>query len=224
MSHFKYPKTFHLPWSEGLQNDDRLIPTVDVFHGRNIIVTEKMDGENTSMYRDHIHARSLDSKHHPSRNLVKALHGVIQHEIPEGWRICGENLYATHSIHYRYLPSYFLVFGIYDDKNVCLSWDETLDWCGLLGLQTVPLLYRGPWDEDIVKDCWTKESVFTGPNKETDEQEGYVLRVAEAFDYEKFGRSVAKFVRKNHVQTDEHWLLKPVVPNGVISNADGTTG
>lgn len=36
-----------------------------------VVITEKMDGENTTLYRDGLHARSLDSRHHPSRNWVK---------------------------------------------------------------------------------------------------------------------------------------------------------
>ena len=36
--------------------------------GKQVIVTEKMDGENTSMYRHRIHARSIDSLPHPSRD------------------------------------------------------------------------------------------------------------------------------------------------------------
>ena len=104
-AYFKYPRTFHLPWSPGVNRDDQILVGVDYFRGQQVIVTEKLDGENTSMYSDHFHARSLDSRHHPSRAWVKTLHGGIKHEIPSGWRICGENLYARHSIHYRGLPT-----------------------------------------------------------------------------------------------------------------------
>ena len=105
----KFPKISHLPWSEGVdERTDRVFSQVDVaenFQGREVVVTEKMDGENTSMYGDYIHARSLNSRNHPSRNWVKNLHAGIAHEIPDGWRVCGENVYAEHSIHYRGLPS-----------------------------------------------------------------------------------------------------------------------
>jgi dihydroneopterin aldolase len=39
------------------------------------------------------------------------------------------------------------------------------------------------------------------------------VRLEDAFDYRDFRRSVAKFVRKNHVQTDEHWMAGEVIPN-----------
>ncbi|MBW5466963.1 2'-5' RNA ligase [Brevibacillus formosus] len=205
----KYPRTFHLPWSRSRTDDDKILRTVGHFEGKEVVVTEKLDGENTTLYRNHIHARSLDSKDHASRHWVKMLHGTISFHIPEGWRICGENVYALHSIYYEHLTSYFYVFSIWNENNECLSWDETVEWAALLGLETAPVLYRGIWSEETVKSCYTKKSVFGG------EQEGYVVRLTERFSYEDFKQSVAKFVRKNHVQTDQHWLSKPVVPNGI---------
>lgn len=215
MSHFhKYPRTYHLPWSPGTTSDDRILPNVKHFEGLEIVVTDKLDGENTSMYSDHIHARSLDSNHHPSRTWVKVLHGQIGHQIPPGWRICGENVYALHSIPYTKLEGYFYVFGIYDDKNQCLSWDETVEYAAMLDLPVVPVLYRGPWDEEKVKACWTGNSTAS-PG---DQQEGYVVRVADSFSYGAqdeglFSKFTAKYVRRGHVQTDQHWMQQEVVPN-----------
>ena len=203
----KYPRTFHFPWSPGTTSDDRILKSFEHFLGRPVVVTEKMDGENTTMYSNHIHARSLDSAHHPSRTIVKQLHGQIKHEIPEGWRVCGENLYAKHSIAYDQLPAYFLVFSIWTDKNVCLSWSDTKEWCSLLGLHTVPELYVGLFSEDTIR------SMFSGTSKFGGEQEGYVVRTVEGFPYSEFATHVAKYVRKNHVQTSEFWMTQPVVPN-----------
>ncbi len=206
---YKYPRTMHLPWSDKLQNDDRRIESLDAFIGQEIICTEKMDGENTSMYRDYIHARSPSPMSpHPSRTRIKQLHDRIRHDIPEGWRICGENLYAKHSIHYRGLPSYFLCFGIYD-KDQCLSWDETLEWCTLLDISTVPELYRGPWSPETIMRLYRSDTMW-------DKCEGYVVRVTRSFKYEEFDKVVAKYVRANHVQTDSHWMFKPVEPNETI--------
>ena len=212
--HYKYARTYHFPWSLGTTSDDRILKSVEHFNGKEVVISEKLDGENTSCYRDHIHARSLDSGHHPSRTYVKTLHGHIQYDIPKDFRICGENLQACHSIFYRNLEAYFYVFGIYNDQNICLSWDETVEYANLLGLKTVPVLYRGLWDEEKVKACWTGESVAS-PG---DQQEGYVVRVADAFphDVQDNGLSslyTAKMVRENHVQTSEHWMNQAIVPN-----------
>ena len=96
----KYPRTYHAPWSQGATNDDKIHKTMDHFLGKRVIVTEKMDGESCSFYNDYIHARSLDSVNHYTRNWVKQFHANnIMGNIP-GLRICGENLYAVHSIKY----------------------------------------------------------------------------------------------------------------------------
>lgn len=207
----KYPRTFHLPWSDGLSGDDKRILTLDILKGNEVVVTEKLDGENTTIYNDGVHARSLDSKHHPSRVWIKAKQGELGYQIPPEYRICGENMYAKHSIHYRFLTTYFYVFGIYMG-DICLSWDDTVEFATLLGLETTPVLYRGPWDEQKIKACWTGNSFFS-KDGEFDPQEGYVVRVASAFPYEKHSEYTAKFVREKHVQTSSHWMEEEVVPN-----------
>ncbi len=141
----KYPRTAYLPWSSGAGADISI--DTGVFCNRRVIVTEKMDGENTTLYRDYIHARSLDSRHHVSRDWVKKLQSEIGWEIPDGWRVCGENMWAKHSIFYQDLTSYFLAFGIWNEFNICLSWDETVSWLDILGLKIVNILYDGVYDE-----------------------------------------------------------------------------
>lgn len=213
----RYPRTFHLPWSPGVTSDDRILDTVDeAFGGAEIVVTEKLDGECTTMYTDYLHARSVDYAPHPSRDRVRALHGHLGHDIPEGWRICGENVYAMHSIAYTDLPAYFLVFSIWNTRNECLSWDETVLWAKLLGLHVVPVLYRGPWDVRAVRALdGVSVSQFGGA------REGYVVRRASSFHYRAFRQSVAKYVRKEHVQTDVHWKARAVVPNQLCNDLSG---
>lgn len=200
--HIKYPRTFHLPWSESITNDDKVFQNVDHWKNKIVVVTEKMDGENTTLYNDYIHARSIDSGNHPSRDWVKNFWSTIKYKIPDGWRICGENLYAKHSIHYENLKSYFLGFSIFDDRNMCLNWDETLTWFDYLEIEPVRELYRGLFDEKKFKDSW-----------DTVDSEGYVVRTIDEFHYDNFSKNVGKYVRKNHVQTDKHWSNMKIVPN-----------
>lgn len=201
-TYIKYPRTPHLPWSPGATEDDIHKTDFPELKGKWVVVLEKMDGENTTMYRDHIHARSIDSGYHQSRTWVTNLWGAIKHEIPEGWRICGENLQAAHSIKYENLPSYFMVFSIWNEKNECLSWKETVEWCELLGLNTVPVLARMVY-------C----VVYPVIDPET--QEGYVIRLADGFHYDDFTKYVGKYVRENHIQTSEHWRNGQMVENGL---------
>jgi hypothetical protein len=203
----KYPRTYHLPWSPGVTKDDKIITSLDtLINSKEIVITEKMDGENTTLYRDYIHNRSLDYiKPHPSRGYIKELHSVIKQDIPPNWRICGENLYAKHSIHYTNLPTYFLVFSIWNEYNQCLSWGKTLEYCSLLNLQPVPIIYTGPWNIDFIKSI-----------KLNKDQEGYVIRVESSFHYDQFSTSIVKYVRANHVTTSSHWLNQVVIPNRLM--------
>lgn len=206
METFKYPRTLHISWSGHISDDDKIQLDLSRLIGHDVVVTEKRDGENSSLYRSHFHARSLNSNNHPSRNWVKGLWGNIRYEIPEGWRICGENLYAKHSIFYDDLPSYFEVFSIWDENNVCLSWDKTKEWCNLLGLTTVPVLFEGSFDENWIKTVLPTTLDLT-------KQEGYVVRLYDEFAFDDFGKCVVKWVRPNHVQTSKHWASQPITKN-----------
>lgn len=204
----KYPRTPHLPWSPGAHGDDVLLKNCAKFEGKRVVVTEKMDGENSSLYRDGTHARSLDSGHHSSRNLLKAWHAGIAHRIPEGWRLCGENVYARHSIVYDALPGFFFLLSVWNAQNECLDWDSTVEWAGRLGCPVPVVLWRGLWDAAAVR------SISVDPAS----CEGYVVRLEEGFPHSRFGESVAKWVRPSHVTTDEHWMHAPVVPNRLLRN------
>jgi hypothetical protein len=209
-SRVKYPRTLHLPWSPGMNDDDRMLVSLEPFLGRRVIVTRKMDGENTTLYNDGTHARSVDSRSHPTRDWVKGFWSRFGFEIPEGWRICGENLFAQHSLAYNALPSYFMGFSVWNERNVCLSWDETLEWFELLGVPVVPVLYDGLFDERAIRSLWRDADAAS--------HEGYVVRVADAISMAQFRTHVGKFVRRGHVQINKHWMRgQPIIPNGLAS-------
>ena len=201
-TYMKYPRTFHLPWSEGVTSDDKIIKSLDSFVGERVIVTEKMDGENTSIYSDHVHARSIDSKNHPSRNWVKQFASNFQHNIDVDMRICGENLYARHSIEYDSLESYFLAFSVWQGP-VCVDWDSTVIFLEALEVPMVPVLYDGIFDEEVIRSLYDPKSGM----------EGYVVRRACSFYNYLFPLNVCKFVRENHVQTTSHWMHQVIIPN-----------
>lgn len=205
----KYPRTVHLPWSSGATNDDKVIKDMSVLRQcSEVVVTEKMDGENTTAYNNGFHARSLDSASHTSRDYVKAFLSCALINLPDGWRVCGENVFARHSIQYDSLEHYFLGFSIWDDQNVCKSWEETLEWFDLLGITPVKTLYCGEYDENLIKNLFKDSDSF--------KMEGYVVRDAGEIKYKDFQSKVAKFVRKGHVQTDKHWMHSEVIKNTLI--------
>jgi hypothetical protein len=208
---FKYPRTLHLPNSPNRGADgDHAHSDYSTFEGHEVVVTLKLDGESSTLASEYLHARSVEGSYHPTRTWITRLHGEISHEIPPGWRVCGENVYGQHSIAYTDLPTYFFVYAIYDHRNICLSWDETEEWSKLLDLQTVPVLYRGPWDLEKVMACYP-QPMFS------DEAEGFVVRWADAFSYYDHWKAVAKFVRPLHVKTDEHWRHGRVPANSLAA-------
>ncbi|WP_078988683.1 RNA ligase family protein [Streptomyces sp. WM6372] len=199
-----YPRTPHLPWSPGAAADDVRAAGLAGLAGREVVVTEKLDGENTTLYADGLHARSLDSGHHPSRAWVKGLQSRIGAGIPVGWRVCGENLYARHSLPYEDLDGWFYGFSVWDGEH-CLDWDRTVSFLHGLGVPTPRVLWRGVFDERALRKL----------RLDTTRQEGYVVRTVAGFARADFGRCVAKWVRGGHVQTDTHWMYAQVVPNGL---------
>jgi hypothetical protein len=89
-----------------------------------------------------------------------------------------------------------------------LSWDDTVERCNntqwhiktgeQYHMDHVPVLYRGVYDEEAIKALYTDDMQKT--------VEGYVIRPAGSFQLKDFQQSIAKFVRKGHVQTDQHWM------------------
>jgi len=202
-NYYKYPRTPHLPWSRSATVDDIMLDSLTWFQGREVVVTEKLDGECTTMYPDLIHARSIDSGYHESRSMVKKLHGEIKYLIPKGWRLCGENVYAKHSVFYESLEGYFYLFSVWNELNQCLDWDQTVEMAQTLNIPVPRQMYRGLWDRNKIQSIQF-DSQFV---------EGYVVRTVEGFHFSDFQKHVAKNVRKGHIQTDQHWMKSDIVPN-----------
>lgn len=201
----KYGRTYHLPWSPGVTSDDKVLKHITrILCGDDSVVTEKMDGENTTIYSGGTHARSVDGRHHPSRDWMKAYAAGISPMLDENERIIGEYLYARHSIAYNDLESYFYGFAWIVD-NVFQSWDDTVQRFESLGIIHVPVLYRGPLSESKLHEL---EQTL-----DLDRQEGYVVRCASAFTEEELAECVGKYVRENHVQSDTHWMHAEIEKN-----------
>ena len=204
----KYPRTKHLPNSPGFTQDDERLAEISHFAGLSVVYTEKLDGECTSCLTNKIHARSEESSHHPSQNWMRAFHSTFAWKIPTNIQIVGENVYAKHSIAYDNLTTFFYVFAIIDlDKKVFKSVNETIYWCDELGLQYVPILKVSTFDKDFEIP---KKSLFGNTI------EGFVVRNIDEFPIDEMGKNMAKWVRKGHVQTDDHWKSK-WIPNRIRS-------
>ena len=204
----KYPRTFHLPFSPGTTSDDRIARDIDALFREPVVITEKLDGENTCINRFGVFARSHGA---PTRNpwatylwdrwnVLKTMLGDLE--------IFGESLYAVHSIEYTGLQAHFYVFAIRDNAR-WLSWDEVEFYAGLIDLPTVPVLFRGMIEADalepLVLRLVREPSFLSDPDLGASEREGVVARVARELTDEEFDTHVFKWVRKGHVRTTEHW-------------------
>ena len=193
---YKYPRTNHLPFSQGLTDGDKRMMSDDCLCDKLVVITEKMDGENTTIYCDGFHARSIDSAHRDYHSWLIQYIQNFMYKIPDNYRICGEYLYAKHSIEYNYLPSYFEVFSVWMN-DICCSWEHTKAMCDMLNLYHVPVLYEGLYRRALVKEI-AEDVVRRGG-------EGIVVRNSGNFQLKDWESNIAKYVRANHVQTDEHW-------------------
>jgi len=214
MERYKYPRTRHLPFSPGATSDDKFISDFSGFKGKKVVITEKMDGENTTCYPDGTcHARSRDSGYHESRTWINrfATIGLEMKNVSSkvNWRLCGENMFAEHSIHYTDLLSYFYMFGVWEN-DLCLDWNFTKYIADKLGIILAPVLYEGEFDELVIKAL---------PNTLTANQEGFVVRIVDNIYPSDWDKCIAKWVRPNHVTTDKHWMSKKLVKNGLSPEA-----
>ena len=207
----KYPRSWHLSYSEKKSGDDKTHKDDFHFNGVDVVVTIKMDGENTTIYNDHSHARSLDSKNDSEdRRWIDTLRkSKIEGNIPNSYRICGENMFYKHTCYYDDLESMFYAFSIWDN-DICLSWDETKLWCGLLDLKIVPVIYEGIYDKNTIYKSFSKYL----KDKNT---EGFVIRKRDEFTLDEFPYSLSKYVKKDFIIPSEHWRYSAKTMNKLKS-------
>jgi hypothetical protein len=212
----KYNRTFHMPWSPGGTSDDKRASSVDSLIGKSIVITEKMDGSNTSLEYDGCYARThAGAPTHKSFDMLKVLQAAVQHQITVDTQLFGEWCYAKHSIAYEELPGYFLLFGVRyigDVDTDWASWEEVEMWAEDIGVPTVPVLFRGQVAsekelQDLVENLMKLPSCCGGV------REGVVVRVAGMFEDSEFPSCVMKCVRAHHVQTSEHWKDQEITKN-----------
>lgn len=190
----KYPRTYVLPWSDMVGEGDQTIVSLQPLRSGPVVVTEKMDGENVSLYRDFLHTRSVSRIPHVSRAWLDTFWDKIRHSIPPDWRICGEYLFVTHTVGYRSLPSYFMAFSVWNERNVCLDWGSTAAFLQRLGIAQVPALYHGLFDRAAIELAWRTNGT---PNSE-----GYIVRATKEFTLRDFRQFVGKYIRRGYQQSE----------------------
>jgi len=207
----KYPRTFHLSFSPEIFSDDKVLsPEIEKsFINRELTITEKMDGGNSCLHKGKVFARTHAMEaNHASFSKLKQLYNTIFYTKSfdfNRYMLFGENLQALHSIEYTKLNSPFCLFNVFDiEKDIWLSTDNVQNIAIDLELTYVPLITKKNFNslkklKSFLDNEISKPS-FYGPNRE-----GFVLRDSNEFKFKDFSKNVCKYVRKNHVQTDNHW-------------------
>lgn len=239
----KYPSTRHLLplyWqsergttAERTGRDDTGLTSIDYLKDVPLVCTVKMDGSNAMLVADSenpVRARNGRDAPHDSFDQLKQLywHKDVYSELPEHLQVFGEWLYAKHSIHYGCecdepcedvgpsLRDYFQVFGIYDTRyDLWLSWPETEHWAKRLGFLTTPLVEENTLDEDSFDSRQEFIMHYTNEAERIVDEghEGIIIRSKFPFHYGQFSTHLGKYVRPNHVTTDEHWSHQPLTQN-----------
>lgn len=206
----RYPRTPHWPWSETVHRDDTVHSDPEWFVGKEVVITEKLDGGNTCLWQGEVYARSTSQ---PSRAgwmaMVRKHHAWKTVSIDPALVAYGEDLYGIHSIEYDAMPEdqtyrLFALRQVLETTDVFLDWDEVVEGAKGMAVPTVPVLFRGVFESTGAITEWfvknlREPSVLGGP------REGFVMRYAGPFDTSEFSQKVAKYVRAHHVQTDQHW-------------------
>jgi ATP-dependent RNA circularization protein (DNA/RNA ligase family) len=205
----KYPKTPHLYFSPCINDDDvQLDPkTCSQFVNREIIITEKLDGGNCQLHQGKVYARTNSKEAtHASFSAIKQIYSQFSFLVEDNLSLFGENMFGIHSIEYSDLESYFYLFGVFDnDTKKWASWDKILEYAKEYDIPHVPVLFEGKFNSlDEIKN-WMTERMKSKSTISQTGPEGFVLRIREEYDDGDFEKSCAKYVRNNHIQTDETW-------------------
>ena len=223
----KYPRTYHFPFSPGATSDDKKAPADywKPWYDKYLVITEKLDGENSCITRDANFARTHSTPASDLWNYNLWMPGgrldSLRQKIGKNEFVFGENMYAVHSIEYTKLTSDFYVFGageMTDDGLKFYSWSDVELMANILDLPTVPVLRKNfkfareyaQTESQIEFEAKRLESYvlpnyYSGPSELGPVKEGIVVRVMDSFMKDDFSKSVLKYVRKDHVQTDVHW-------------------
>lgn len=216
MESTKYGRTYHFPFSPGTSSDDRFNHEywTDIQSFSQLLYTEKLDGENNCLSKRGVFARSHAAPTtSPWTAQLREHWGRLKNDLGD-LEFFGENLYAVHSIAYTQLEHYYFVFAARINE-VWLSWEEVTFYANLFDLPTVPVL-RSDSVRDLtetqlektVQHLASQPSIFGSVDPGTGiscTSEGLVCRNAGAYPASKFQHNIFKYVRKGHVQTDEHW-------------------
>lgn len=165
----KYCRSLHAQISLGTTSDDRFMPNgyLKYFSEMDLVLTEKLDGQNNCFTKDGVYARSHAAVSKlPWDKPMRERWELIKNDLGD-LEIFGENMYGIHSIAYSKLESYFYVFAVrYNGR--WLSWEEVKFYAAYFDFPTVPEIkikqplktfYTSMINENVVLFNWLEETL-----------------------------------------------------------------
>lgn len=165
---FRFPHTPHLTWwGESPPRDDKLLSSAETHAllAAEVVVEEKLDGANLGL------SLGIDGRlraQNRGQYLVEPYSGqfarlpawlarraeTLEAALDPGWMLFGEWCAARHSLDYRDLPDWFLLFDVYE-RSTGTFWSTMRRnaWARDVGLATVPEIFRGRTDLAALRQC-----------------------------------------------------------------------
>lgn len=202
-------------------------PSIDYMEDSDVIkegriLSEKMDGGNSCIYESgYFHNRSPNSTKPAKDGRVKVWALQISSYLRDSKfnRMFFENLYDSHSIHYRKwenpLNSYYqclFITEMVNGEEWVIPYQEQTEFCNMVGIGQPRTLGLA----DGITTVGRYAKLLINPNL----SEGFVARDPNAFLIQKLPQHVGKWVRVGHVQTGDDWVRRSLPPNEVHYSPD----
>lgn len=217
---------------------DKYVVVEEKVDGANAAISFSPDGQMLLQSRGHYLTGGAREKHF---NLFKqwaySLGGALWEVLGNRYILYGEWLYAKHTVFYDYLPHYFMEYDVLEvEKQQFLSTQTRMKLLAGLPLVSVPVLFSGQMKTQKQLTDLLGESNFIQPGhterlrqscrergldeerslKQTDcsnQMEGLYIKVED----EEVVKARYKYVRASFLttilQSEGHWLNRPIVPN-----------
>lgn len=220
---FRFPHTPHVIWlGEDKPRDDKVMSPHELKNllAQEVIVEEKVDGANLGLSLDgHGELQAQNRGQYletPYRSQFKRLQAwtnqhrdVLQKQLHPNLIVFGEWCAARHSLEYRQLPDWYLVFDVYD-RLLKQFWSTTRrdNWAAKTGLKTVRQIQKCMTTLDDLKAI-----VLEQPSQyRAGQLEGIVVRS----DDQRVNLSRGKIVHPSFTQAiDTHWRSRTIEWNQV---------
>lgn len=218
---FKFGRTPHLT-EKGASKDDIILVAnaLEQFLQKPVKIQEKVDGSSIAIFIEN----GLPKYKHRGGKVIPpyedfknienwyAMHSAEVEKVSQGkYVICGEWLFWQHTVTYEKLPSFLIVYDIFDlEKEKYLSHEKVADKLRGTTICQNPVIFEGVVEKLENLESLMGESLFGAPKKE-----GLYLRI----DGPEYNEQRAKHVSQEFLQSiQERW--QPGKPNKSIDSTE----